>query len=75
MSTRNVRCENNQGSEHEVLDVHTCADCEHPVAVILDDGIPFPLCEKCRTEMYAWLDECARASDLQAIAEQMMESR
>ena len=61
-------------SEEEMLDtVHTCADCEHPVAVILDDGIPFPLCDKCREEMYVWLDECAVASETQAMLEQLKE--
>lgn len=75
MCTRNVCDENNQRGEYELLNVHTCADCGHPVAVILDDGIPFPLCDKCREEMYAWLDECARASDLQAMMEQMMEEK
>lgn len=53
--------------------VHTCADCGHDVAMILDDGIPFPLCDKCRKEMYAWFDECAWVSELQAVLDQFDE--
>lgn len=65
MHRQEILCEDIEGRGLQVLTVHTCSDCGHSIAVILDDGIPFPLCDDCRTSIHQWMVESTEAHNMQ----------